>query len=84
MKKKLLSLIIMCIMAVSIFFTGCSCSKEGLKDNPATDANVISNGGLTVVKGDYLYYINGYTDETTLTKDDNKYGKVNHSGIYRT
>ena len=52
MKKKLLSLIIMCIMAVSIFFTGCSCSKEGLKDNPATDANVISNGGLTVVKGD--------------------------------
>lgn len=84
MKKKLLSLLILCIMAVSIFFTGCSCSKEGLKDNPATDANVISNGGLTVVKGDYLYYINGYTDETTLTKDDNKYGKVQHSAIYRT
>lgn len=84
MKKKLLSLIIMCIMAVSIFFTGCSCSKDGLQDNPATDANVISNGGLTVVKGDYLYYVNGYIDETTLTKDDNKYGKVNHSGIYRT
>ena len=84
MKKKLLSLLILCIMAVSIFFTGCSCSKEGLKDNPATDANVISNGGLTVVKGDYLYYINGYSDETTLTKDDNIYGKVEHSAIYRT
>ena len=69
-------------MAVSIVFAGCS--PKGLTDNPATDATVTSNGGMTVVKGDYLYFINGYTDETVLTKDDNKYGKINHSAIYRT
>lgn len=87
MKKKLLSLVIMCIMAVSIFFTGCSCSKSGLKDNPPTDANVISNGGMTVVKGDYLYYVNGFvdiSDANTFGKDDNKFGKVTHGAIYRT
>lgn len=84
MKKKLLMLFCMCIMAVSIFFTGCSCTEKGLKDNPPTDAKVISNGGMTVVKGDYLYYVNGYIDETTLTKDDNKYGDISRAGIYRT
>ena len=82
MKKKLLSLVIMCFMAVSILFAGCT--PKGLTDNPATDANVISNGGMTVVKGDYLYYVNGYIDETSLTTDDNKSGKVEHAGIYRT
>jgi len=82
MKKTLLSLIIMCFMAFTIVLSGCS--PKGLTDNPATDANVVSNGGMTVVKGDYLYYVNGYIDETTLTKDDNKYGKVYNSGIYRT
>ena len=49
MKKKLLSLVIMCFMAVSILFAGCT--PKGLTDNPATDANVISNGGMAVVKG---------------------------------
>ena len=82
MKKKLLSLIIMCIMAVSVLFAGCT--PKGLRDNPATDANVVSNGGMTVVKGDYLYFVNGFEDETKLTKYDNKYGKVTHAGIYRT
>lgn len=82
MKKKLLSLVIMCFMAVSILFAGCT--PKGLTDNPATDANVISNGGMAVVKGDYLYYVNGYIDETSLTTDDNKSGKVEHAGIYRT
>lgn len=82
MKKKLLSFIIMCVMAVSILFVGCT--PKGLGDNPPTDANVTSNGGMTVVKGDYLYYVNGYVDESTLTKDDNKSGKVTHSAIYRT
>lgn len=82
MKKKLLSLVIMCFLAVTILFTGCT--PKGLKDNPATDANVVSNGGMTVVKGDYLYYVNGYVDETSLDKNDNKSGKVEHGGIYRT
>lgn len=82
MKKKLLSLIIMCVMAISIMFVGCS--PKGLSDNPPTDASVISNGGMTVIKGDYLYFVNGYVDESNLTEYDNKSGKVIQSGIYRT
>lgn len=82
MKKKFLSLLILCIMSVCVLFAGCS--PKGLKDNPATDANVVSNGGMTVVKDNYLYFVNGYVDESTLTKDDNKQGKVVKSGIYRT
>lgn len=82
MKKTLLSLIIMCFMAFSIVLAGCS--PKGLAENPATDASTISNGGMTVVKGDYLYFVNGYVDETNLTKDDNKFGKVSNSAIYRT
>lgn len=82
MKKTLLSLIIMCFMAFTIVFSGCS--PKGLQDNPPTDANVISNGGMTVVKGDYLYYVNGYIDETTLKLKDNEFGEVVKSGIYRT
>lgn len=69
-------------MAVSILFVGCT--PKGLEDNPPTDANVVSNGGMTVVKGDYLYFVNGFVDETSLSEYDNKSGKVIQSGIYRT
>ena len=82
MKKILTALCLMCFMAFTLVFTGCS--PKGLTDNPPTDANVTSNGGMTVVKGDYLYYVNGYLDETTLGKHDNKFGEVSHTGIYRT
>lgn len=69
-------------MAVSVFFVGCS--PKGLSDNPPTDANVISNGGMTVVKDNYLYFVNGYVDDTTLDGYDNQQGKVTRSAIYRT
>lgn len=83
MKKGICSLIIMFIITAVFVFTGCS--PKALTDNPETSAQVISNGGTTVVKGDYLYFINGYVDEDTLDpKYDNKENKVNHTGIYRT
>ena len=82
MKKKILSVIVMFFLAFSLVLTGCK--DRGLKNNPATDALTISNGGTTVVKGDYLYFVNGYVDETSLTKDDNKQGKVTRGAIYRT
>lgn len=82
MRKKLFSVFVLCLVTFAMVVSGCG--NKGLKDNPATDAIVVSNGGMTVVKGDYLYYVNGYIDETTLGNDDNKFGKVSHSGIYRT
>ena len=72
----------MFFLAFSLVLTGCR--DRGLKNNPATDALTTSNGGMTVVKGDYLYFVNGYVDETTLTSKDNKEGKVTRGAIYRT
>lgn len=84
MKKTLLSLIMALFLGFSVFVTGCSCSDKGLRDNPPTDATVTSNGGMSVRKGDYLYFVNGYVDETTLGKKDNKEGEVTKGAIYRT
>lgn len=80
--KKIFSLIVMMFIALTFVLTGCS--PKGLEDNPETNANVVSNGGMTVVKGDYLYYVNGYQDRTTLTSKDNDEGDIERSGIYRT
>lgn len=85
MKKFLRSLVlIVCLCTVLL----CGCSKGGLEDNPDTNAVVIGNGGYAVVKGDYLYYVNGYLSDyqTSLSnyKKDNVYGKVTYGAIYRT
>jgi hypothetical protein len=70
------------ITAIMIF-TGCS--NKGLEDNPSKTAQVVSNGGMTVVKGDYLYYVNGFVDRANLdVKKDNKFGDVEKGAIYRT
>ena len=82
MKKTFLSIIMACFMLVSVCLTGCG--DKGLKDNPPTNATVISQGGMSVIKGDYLYFVNGYVDETKLDKDDNKLGEVTKGAIYRT
>ena len=83
MKKSLCSLIIMFFITAIMVFTGCS--SKGLEDNPGKTEQVISNGGLTVVKGDYLYYVNGFVDRTVLdVKSDNKFGEVKKGAIYRT
>lgn len=83
MKKTLISLAMALFLCFSIFLTGCK-KEEGLKNNPSTTATVISNGGMSVIKGDYLYFVNGYVDETTLEKKDNKLGEVKKGAIYRT
>ncbi len=80
--KKFFSIIFLCLVTFSLVLTGCT--ETGLDNNPATNARVVSNGGMTVVKGDYLYYVNGYVDETTLIAEDNAYGSVSHGAIYRT
>lgn len=72
----------MFFLAFTITLTGCG--EKGLENNPPLEATVTSNGGMSVIKGDYLYFVNGYVDETSLTKDDNKAGKVTKGAIYRT
>lgn len=87
MKKKILSVLIMCFLAFSVVLTGCK--DRGLDNNPDKNALTISNGGMTVVKDDYLYFVNGYVDETAISKEDltsKKYdaGNVTRGAIYRT
>lgn len=87
MKKKILSALIMCFLAFSVVLTGCK--DRGLDDNPDKNALTISNGGMTVVKDDYLYFVNGFVDETSIEKEDltsKKYdaGNVTRGAIYRT
>ena len=50
--KALLALVIVCVCFVA------GCGVAGLQNNPAIDATVIGNGGMAMIKGDYLYYVN--------------------------
>ena len=80
--KRLTCLVIMIFMISAFVLTGCG----GLKDNPAINATVYSNGGMSVIKGDYLYYVNGFVDEDKLTdaKTENVKGDVVKGALYRT
>lgn len=84
MKKFLTSFAIILLTCVCVF-TGCK--AKGLKDNPETNATVYGNGNVAVVKGDYLYYTNGYVDDYTSVytdKKQNDWGKVSYGALYRT
>lgn len=83
MKKKLMllfSIVFMC--AICLF----GCGVAPLSGGPASSDNVVGNGGLAVVKGDYLYFANAYCDYETIKEGENKYD-FNSSkklyGIYR-
>ena len=81
--KKILLLVLALFMSTSVFLAGCD--KKGLKDNPNTNDPIVSNGGMAVVKGDYLYYVNGFKSYEGLVKDqDNVWGKQVIGSIYRT
>ena len=74
---KLSSLILLLFLCV-ILVSGCT----GTWDGPETGADVTGNGGLAVQKGQYLYFVNGYTARDDMKDGDNK-GELNYSGIYR-
>ena len=82
--KKFYSTIMAMLVLCICFLT--ACSSGGLSNNPSKEAITTGNGGLAVVKDEYLYYVNGYQDYTEYTEvgKDNKFGTVTRSGIYRT
>ncbi len=79
MKKKIL-IAILCVAALLVVvLSGCT---ESLKQKPiATNYSdiVSSNGGMAVVYGDYLYFINGYAGQDV----DNNFGDVTKGAIAR-
>ncbi len=81
MKRKLLitiSIIATLALCVGIF-AGCTESQK--QDAIATEYStaISGNGGMTVVYGKYLYFINGYAGETA----DNTFGEVVKGAVAR-
>ena len=80
MKKKSI-LMVACLLMVSVVFAGCGFQK--LSVMPDLEAQVVGNGGLSVVKGDYLYYVDSFVESSTVQRGDNTYNKVDTACIYR-
>lgn len=77
--KKFIPVLVMMLFATIALFAGCS-SSFGV---PNSDDIVSGNGGLSVIKGDYIFYVNGYeSNDTTKESHKNKEGKVEISAIY--
>lgn len=84
MKKKLLFLVaILCIFTLSVF----GCGGINLGNGPKATDTVYGNGGVAVVKGNYLYFANAYLDYNQIGNNDNKFEEgamQKRYGIYRT
>ena len=81
-KKKIVS-IIAAVACLGATFSFVGCGSETYKQKPldgyVSDAEVKSNGGFAVEKGDYIYFINGVANYT----DDNTLGKVEKGALMR-
>lgn len=82
MKKKLFAVLTFCLIFISSILTLSGCATM-LKTGPGKSDAVTGNGSLTVRKGDYLYFVNGYISNSSLSDKDNNYGKVRDGAIYR-
>ena len=81
--KKIASFALCCaFVGGSVFGLGACGSSELTSEGPKASDVVIGNGGLSVQKGDYLYFVNGYLEQSDFeaaTKESN----IIHSAIYR-
>lgn len=77
--KKFIPILVVMLFATLSLFAGCASKTP----TPASTDPVFGNGGLSVIKGDYIYYVNGYeSNETTKNGHVNKKGDVKVSSIY--
>ena len=81
--KRIYTLLVMLVICCTMILSGCGFDPL---DYPKTNEIVIGNGGTAVIKGNYLYYINGYVDASKFTdyKTENVYGKEVRGAIYKT
>ncbi|MBO8424743.1 MAG: hypothetical protein IAB16_06960 [Firmicutes bacterium] len=83
MKKKAIFAVIGVILCAALCLALAGCNKKYKQDAVATDRsgieNVVSNGGLAVKAGKYLYFINGYAGQD----GDNEFGNVVKGAIMR-
>lgn len=84
MKKRTLFSIaaaLILVIATSAVLVGCSgtYTQDALADSPGADAAVASNGGMAVMVGDWLYFINGYAGQDAA----NEFGEAVKGAIMR-
>lgn len=75
--KKIVSGIIVVVMVVAMLLTLTACNDYkwdavGTKEYSSQEAQ--GNGTLAVQQGNYLYFVNNVADDSSLTKDENKWG----------
>ncbi len=70
--------ILICLILCAFAFGLSACGTKSLI-HPDLDAEVYSNGGLAVKKGNYLYFVNGYMSANDMTVRDASY---TNGGIY--
>jgi len=80
MAKKFALVVVLLLVAIFVF---AGCATEDYTAVPLegdTSGEVYSNGGLAVIKGDYLYYVNGCPSSNGV---DNTYGNVEIGAVVR-
>lgn len=82
MFRKILSLLIIILLTVT-FLAGCQSFKYGPIGGGDKSALVVNNGGLAVKQGDYLYFINGFSDYNAEDPKANYFGEVLKGAIMR-
>ncbi len=82
LQKSILILAIFAMIVVTVFCLSACGGLSRFEDNPSDNDIVIGNGGLSVQKGDYLYFTNGYVNTSDIGETNN-YGNITISAIYR-
>ena len=83
--KKFYSCLVMMLLVCVMFFSACGGVAPMKGEQPLKDADVLGNGGHTVIKDGYMYYVNGYLESTDYDQlSENKIGSVTKGAIYRT
>ncbi len=86
MYKRIITIVLAVVLVLMLAFSlmGCeSYSQDKLSTVGDAGAAVVSNGGLAVQQGDYLYFVNGYSGYLTDKGKDNWFGNVVKGAIVR-
>lgn len=80
--KKFLVCLIMCLSVFTLVLTGCN-TKATVSDVHSSTDEVYGNGGMAVIKGDYVYFANAYKSQDSVGYNKNQYGDETLSALYR-
>ena len=75
--------LLVCVLMLACIFCFAACNGKTFTDNPESDDLVQGNGGMAVTKGDYVYYVNGFTSYEDVG-ETNHDGNITYAGLYRT